>query len=69
MPFLASFSSLLEEAPIETIIPFSCMVGAARWEVKQVVQGALQEDITPDGCQPDKLFIVPTVRSPVGTLL
>ena len=59
------FSPPVEESSVETIIPTSCVVGAARWEIEQTVQEALHEHPAPAACPPDRLFVSSSVRSPV----
>uniref|UniRef100_A0AAQ4QR85 Gypsy retrotransposon integrase-like protein 1 n=1 Tax=Gasterosteus aculeatus aculeatus TaxID=481459 RepID=A0AAQ4QR85_GASAC len=59
------FSSPVEDLPVETILPASCVVGAARWEVEQVVQEALRDQPAPEDCPQDRLFVPPTARSSV----
>lgn len=57
------FASSLEDSPTETILPSSCVVGAACWEVEKSVQEALANQPTPDGCPPDRLFVPPSAKS------
>ena len=59
------FTSPVEEAPVETIVPSSCVIGAARWEVEQEVQDALRGHTIPEHCPEGKLFVPPLVRSSV----
>lgn len=59
------FSSPVEDLPVETILPASCVVGAARWEVEQLVQEALRDQPAPEDCPQDRLFVPPTARSSV----
>ena len=59
------FSSPVEEAPVETIVPSSCVIGAARWDVEREVQDALRGHTVPENCPEGKLFVPPLVRSSV----
>ena len=59
------FSPAVEEPSEETILPSSCVVGAARWKIEQVVQEALRDHPAPEGCPQGRLFVPPPVRSPV----
>ncbi|CAK6981241.1 uncharacterized protein LOC108874699, partial [Scomber scombrus] len=49
----------------ETILPPSCVIGAARWEIEQSVQEAQQEEMVPEGCPPGQLYVPRSMRSPV----
>ncbi|XP_050924947.1 uncharacterized protein LOC108874699 [Lates calcarifer] len=59
------FSSPVEGPAVDTILPSSCVVGAARWEIEQLVQEALSDHPTPEGGPPNRLFVPEPVRSPV----
>lgn len=59
------FASLVEDSPEDTSLPSSCVVGAARWEIEQVVQEAQGDLLTPVNCPPDRMFVPPSARSPV----
>ena len=59
------FSSPVEDAVGNTILPSSCVVGAAGWEIEGVVQGAQKDQPVPHGCPPKRLFVPPSARSPV----
>lgn len=50
---------------MEIIVPSSCVVGAARWEIKQVVQDALRGHTIPEHCPRGWLYVPPPVRSSV----
>ena len=59
------FASPVEDAVGNTILPSSCVVGAAGWEIEGVVQGAQKDQPVPHGCPPNRLFVPPSARSPV----
>lgn len=59
------FTPPVEESPVETILPSSCVVGAARWEVEQVVQEAQRDLPIPESCPPNRMFVPPSARTPV----
>ena len=59
------FSPSVEETPVETIVPSSCVVGAARWEIEQVVQDAIRGHTIPEHCPRGRLFVPLPVRSSV----
>nr|XP_033494296.1 uncharacterized protein LOC117264451 [Epinephelus lanceolatus] len=59
------FTPPVEASPEETILPSSCVVGAARWEIEQVVKEAQCDQLTPENSPPNWLFIPPSARSPV----
>lgn len=65
--FLGRFNFILTYHPgsRNAIIPSSCVVGAARWEVEQEVQEALQGHTIPEHCPRGRLFVPPSVRSSV----
>lgn len=49
----------------DTILPSSCVVGAAIWEVEKVVQEAQVDIPTPAECPTGLLFVPPSARSTV----
>ena len=49
----------------QTILPSTCVVGAARWEIKGLVQEARENHPDPEGCPPNRLHVPPPARSPV----
>ena len=49
----------------ETILPSTCVVGAARWEIEGLVQEARENHPDPEGCPPNWLYVPPSARSPV----
>lgn len=59
------FAPPVEYVSEETILPPSCVVGAAMWEIERVVQEAQEDQQTPEGCPPDRLFVPPSARSSV----
>ncbi|KAI4805924.1 hypothetical protein KUCAC02_010517 [Chaenocephalus aceratus] len=59
------FASPVEDSRDATILPSSCVVGAARWEIERVVQEAQEDHPAAQDCPPDRLFVSPDVRSPV----
>ncbi|KAK7907036.1 hypothetical protein WMY93_015648 [Mugilogobius chulae] len=59
------FAASLERDPDETILPPSCIIGMAKWEVEKAVQEAQVSHPTPEGCPAGCLFVPPPVRSKV----
>ena len=59
------FASPVEDSRDATILPSSCVVGAARWEIERVVQEAQEDHPAAQDCPPDRLFVSLDVRSPV----
>ena len=54
----------------ETILPSTCVVGAARWEIEEGksrrTNPLVQENHPdPEGCPPNRLYVPPPARSPV----
>ena len=54
-----------EEGREETILPSSCVIGAARWEIERRVQEAQTGEMVPDGCPPGRQYVPQPMRSPV----
>ena len=50
---------------MDPIIPSTCVVGAASWEIESVVKEAQRSVPDPGGGPPDRLFVPPAVRSQV----
>ncbi|KAK5927636.1 hypothetical protein CgunFtcFv8_012771 [Champsocephalus gunnari] len=59
------FAPPVEEPSAGTILPSSCVVGVARWEVERVVLEAQEDHPAPEGCPPGRLFVPPHARSSV----
>lgn len=57
-------SDPVDEAPVP-ILPPSCILGAAYWEVEEKVREAQQCALDPGGCPPNWLFVPEGVRSEV----
>ena len=56
------FAPPVEDTSGSTILPSSCVVGAAGWEIEGVVQ---RDQPVPQGCPPNRLFVPLSVRPPV----
>ncbi|KAI3356325.1 hypothetical protein L3Q82_017558, partial [Scortum barcoo] len=61
--FLEQFS--LDTSPSEpaSILPPSCIVGAASWDIETRVQEALKDHPAPNNCPKDRLFVPSNLRS------
>ena len=57
------FAPPVKDTTEETILPPSCVVRAARWEIEQMIQEAQQDHPVPQGCPEGCLFVPPPVRS------
>uniref|UniRef100_A0A674MFK3 Gypsy retrotransposon integrase-like protein 1 n=1 Tax=Takifugu rubripes TaxID=31033 RepID=A0A674MFK3_TAKRU len=59
------FASEPGEMDPDPILPLSCILGAASWQVEERVREAQQSAPDPGGCPPNRLFIPGAVRSEV----
>uniref|UniRef100_A0A674MXQ5 Gypsy retrotransposon integrase-like protein 1 n=1 Tax=Takifugu rubripes TaxID=31033 RepID=A0A674MXQ5_TAKRU len=59
------FASEPGEMDPDPILPLSCILGAASWQVEERVREAQQSAPDPGGCPPNRLFVPVAVRSEV----